>query len=705
MTTNNQNLPTLASASLPMPSSSTGFKLRIDSTTGVHIDEHDYVKHKKLEGGYLLRRLDIPDIVQEFSFEELDQLRLAERLSVTQNYHSSKSAAGRLASTTYLSDLPDIRQTAWADRLEIVEDFLLAERDGKHSRSDASLMAFIDDWFATKVKSSKGRFGKSLDVDSPPSPTSVRRWLRRFEACDHDPAALIDGYGRSGNRDARLDPEAAALMATWVEKYQSNLKPSMSSLYRDMRAEFRKEKPGLSIPSRNTFERAIKKLDPFHVLAAREGEAVARRKLYAVRDRVDVTRPLQRVEMDEQMIPLQAMLIERGLWDTLPDKLKAGITHDRYWCSKLIDCWSRVVLGFVITPAPSAASALATLRMALEDKTPLAAAMGCTSPWDMFGLPELIVTDSGSNFRSKQFRAAVLDLGCSIMIAPAGLPQMRGMIERSFRTDNERLYSKIPGRTFKDVVEKGEYESENNIVVTITELANLMVRYFVDIYHNTPHSGLGGDTPLNRWRAGVERYGIVPPPNRDVMRHIFSTAVECRIGNRGVRIAGLYYQSAALQAARRTAGSKPVLVRVDTDDLGHVSVKTTNGWITVPCSTTGFEGVCLDHWRGTQAELRRKYASVAALSEEIVTNALTDLNQQIEHLRNESKVPSPLMSSKAFVDLDRDLCRGFNMVRPEDGQVGALPDDTDAGPIAVNDDDAEVNAHSFTETSASFFTE
>lgn len=94
-----------------------------------------------------------------------------------------------------------------------------------------------------------------------------------------------------------------------------------------------------------------------------------------MRDRVDVTRPLQRVELDEQMIPLQAMLIERGKWDKLPEKLKAGITHGRYWCSKMIDTWSRVVLGFVITPAPSAASALATVRMALQDKTPLAAGL------------------------------------------------------------------------------------------------------------------------------------------------------------------------------------------------------------------------------------------------------------------------------------------------------------------------------------------
>lgn len=681
------NLPIPATPNAP--SIAAGFKMRIDSTCGVHIDEHDYVRDTKTSKGYLLRRLDLPDIVQEFTFDELEELRLADRLSVTANYHSTTSAHGRLnAQGTYFSDLPDARQTAWADRLEIVEDFLKAEANGHVSRSDNSIRDFLKGWFANKIEMSMGRFGATLDVNSPPGPTTVRTWLNRFEACVHDPASLIDGYGRSGNRDARLRPEVAALMATWVEKYQSNLKPSMSSLYRDMRADFRSQLPGMSVPARNTFERAIKKLDPFHVLAAREGEEVARRKLYAVRDRVDVTRPLQRVEMDEQMIPLQAMLLERGKWDTLPEKLKAGITHGRYWCSKIIDTWSRVVLGFVITPAPSAASALATLRMALQDKTPLAAGLGCQSPWHMFGLPELIVTDSGVNFRSKQFRAAVLDLGIGIMIAPAGLPQMRGVIERSFRTDTNYFYSKFPGRTFKDVVEKGEYASEDNIVVTIMELAHMMVRYFVDIYHNTPHAGLGGDTPLNRWNTGVERFGVLPPPPPDIVRHIFATVIQCRIGNRGVRVAGLHYQSKELQSVRRSLGGKPTLVRVDTEDLGHVSVRTGKGWIAVPCATHGFDGISLDHWRETQAELRRSYASVAALSEAIVHKALMDIGQRIGELTEISKVPSPIMKSEAFVAFDRELARGFGIVRPEDGELPQL-DDVDTSPIAIEDDEVE----------------
>lgn len=704
----NSNLP--VPSSMPVSAAAPIFKMRIDSTTGVHIDEHDYIKHRKLPTGYLLARLDIPEIIQEFSFEELEELRVADRLSVTHNYHTTASASGRLHKKgSLLSDLPDGTQTRWADRLEIIEAFLYYERDGSYSRSDASLKDFTTDLVAGKIEDADGkRWGSKLDLTKPPSPTSIRRWLRRFEACDHDAAALIDGYGRSGNRDARLQPEAATVMAKYVEKFQSNLKPSMASLYRDMRADFGKNHANLSLPSRNTFERAIKKLDPFEVLAAREGEATARRKLYAVRDRVDVTRPLQRVELDEQLIPLQAMLIERGKWDKLPAKLKAGITHDRLWCSKIIDVYSRVVLGFVLTRAPSTDSALATVRMALEDKTALALLMGCDSPWDMFGLPELIVTDSGSNFRSKKFRAAILDLGCSIMIAPAGLPQMRGVVERSFRTDTERFYSKFPGRAFKDVVERGEYDSEENIAVTVMELAKLMFRYFVDIYHNTPHAGLGGDTPANKYRTGVDRFGVLPPPPRDVIRHIFSTVIECRVGNRGVRVAGLFYQSKALQQARRTIRDRYVLVRVDTENLEAASVKTDEGWITVPCSTPGFEGVSLEHWKLAQASLRRKHASVAALSESIVNEALLDVTDEIERLRIESHVPSPIMASDDFVKFNRDLERGFDMVRPEHGEVGTMPaalEDYSAKAVKEEDQEAIEHAPLIVPTSTTFFTE
>lgn len=682
-------------------------QFRFEPNDAIRVDDIEYASAKKSPGGYVLRRLDQPDICEEFTHAELFALQAADRLVVARNYHRSGKALARLGATdTMLTDLEGTRMTKWSVRHELCEAFLAAEAENNVSRSDKSMSPFIMEWLKQKIETELGRFGSVIDLQSPPSPTALRRWLRRYEACDYDPMALVDGHGRSGNRDDRLHPDARERMNDWVEKYKSNLKPSIAQLYRDMRADFRLKARHLSVPSRNTFTRAIKQLDPFHVLAAREGEAVARRKLYAVRARIDVSRPLERVEMDEQMVPLQSMLVERDLWDTLPEKLKYGISHSRVWLSKLIDVYSKVVLGFVLTPAPSAASALATLRMGLEDKTELARSLGCDTAWYMFGVPEVIVTDSGSNFRSKAFRAAALDLGCSIMIAPAGLPQMRGTIERSFRTDAQRFYSMFPGRTFSDVVAKGEYDSEANIAVTQMELARLLVRYFVDIYHNTPHGGLGGETPLEAWNRGVARFGVLPPPSKDIIRHIFSTPVECRIGNRGVRVAGLHYQSLALQNVRRALKGKPILLRVDTENIDHVAARGPDGWFTVPCSTNGFEGVSLETWRAAQADLRRRHASVAALSEDVVHRAIADITGQIDQYREKSGLPSPIMSSKELVAFDRELSRGFGMVRPEDGPATLIDEDaTGLTAVSIEPDEDDAPSMTAVDPDSSFFTE
>jgi hypothetical protein len=88
------------------------------------------------------------------------------------------------------------------------------------------------------------------------------------------------------------------------------------------------------------------------------------------------------------------------------------------------------------------------------------------------------------------------------------------------------------------------------------------------------------------------------------------------------------------------------------------------------------------------AELRRNHASVAALSEAIVHKALMDLGQRIETLTDMSKVPSPIMKSEAFVAFDRELSRGFGIVRPEDGEIPQI-DDVDTSPVALKDDEVE----------------
>ena len=63
------------------------------------------------------------------------------------------------------------------------------------------------------------------------------------------------------------------------------------------------------------------------------------------------------------------------------------------------------------------------------------------------------------------------------------------------------------------------------------------------------------------------------------------------------------------------------------------------------------------------------------------------------------------MSSDSFVTFNRDLERGFDMVRPEDGEVGTMPRQLeDYSTKAVNDEDVPVDTPAIA-TTARFFKE
>lgn len=640
------------------------------------IDGNERTLHSKTSRGYVLKQMSHPWANEEFTFEDLDRLYKEGRLSVTANHYDSVNALRRLVNpSSVIADLSPERQDNWAANLRMVEAFLLKEAEGGYSRSDADMRRFVRDYAAQLAEEDQTRAGTVINLGKGYSPTALRKKIARFESNHHDPLVLVDGYGRSGNRDNRIVGPARQLMEEVAAEYASNLKPTKARLYRKMTRLFAERLPGSPVPSRNAFSRAVDKLDLFHVLAAREGEAKAHKLLYAVRQNLLATRPLERVEMDECLMPLQAMIQDAGLWEALPLAIQEGVKASRWWYSKAIDAATKVVLGFVITSSPTTASALATIRMILEDKTELAEALMCETPWSMFGLPEMIVTDNGKPYLAAGFREACLNLGITHVLTPAGLPQMRGGVERSFGTDHEEFFSNFGGRTFCNILVKGDYDPLANVSAAIEEVARLAVRYWVDVYHNKPHAGLGGETPLNAWKKAMQRFGVIPPPNKDHIRHVLGTPAQAQIRKEGVRVFGLYYQSLELQNARRRSGNKRVLVRVDPTDIGHVSVKIDTGWIVVPCTIEGFDGKPLSAWEAAQANLRRKNASVSKLSEGVVYRAMKDIDEAIDQTREAAGIPKPLMSPERMVAFDKKLALGFGMTRAENGPATIVPGD------------------------------
>lgn len=126
--------------------------------------------------------------------------------------------------------------------------------------------------------------------------------------------AFVDGWSRCGDRrSVRFGAEERALMSKFADMYMSTRQPRKSDLLHDLHAEIdrqneEREQQGLRPlhkPSRKAFERVINALDPFAVEAGRTSPEAARKKFFIVRGGLDVTRPLERVEIDETLIPLQ----------------------------------------------------------------------------------------------------------------------------------------------------------------------------------------------------------------------------------------------------------------------------------------------------------------------------------------------------------------------------------------------------------------
>ncbi|MGO4407760.1 Mu transposase C-terminal domain-containing protein [Bosea sp. RAF48] len=637
--------------------------------------EVDYTPVSDDESGHVLRRVDNPTLCESFTHEEFEAMRKEGRLSISRGFYLATQAKIRLPETgTRITDLSTEGQVKLLWQKSICDKFLRMENDGKSSRSDESMKAAITKIVADLLGAhlAAGRCGSAdVTVKRPPSPRTLRRWLRRYEAGGFNAMALVDGYHRCGDSiSARFSSVERRAMQKFAKRYASNRKPTKAGLLQDLhvflgKLNVRRLKRGmrpLAKPSRKAFEHVINQLDPWLVEAGRTSPEAARKKFYIVRGGLEVTRPFERLELDGSRIPLQAILEDAGVWENLSPEQKVKVGRGRYWLSVAIDAATRCCLAALLVESLSSASAVATLEMAVNDKSAYAAAAGCLTPWDMHANLETASQDSGSEFLSHEYNAAVTDLGAELFFPPAGMPQMRGRNERFFRTLNKGLFSRIDGQTFENVVAKGDYNSEARAVLDIAEIGRMIVRWIVDVYHNTPHSGLGGRTPRNEWLRLSEIYSLLPPPDADVNRHIFGTTIERRIGNQGVRVLGLRYQSLELQRVRRQFGLKPVLVRLNPADLGYVSVRGKEGWLTVPCQRSGFDGVSMTRWLEAERVLRRTNADMAKASEPIVHKALSDIQEMSDAATKRAGIASPILTSEQFSMLERRF-EGFDFAR------------------------------------------
>ena len=579
------------------------------------------------------------------SHMELSELIDQGHYSIQYGYFSSRQVARRaMAGRGLMSRLPvkTQRDAFWKECW--CTSILALEGEGKFNRSAARWEEFLPalEQRTTEMlklglnKSKAGRSFDSVEARRTPSRTSIMSWLRKWET-SKDPMVLVKKSIFNGQRAKRIGSEQEAILQGCLEAYLHPNRVHAGQIHDAVNAEIRHrnsirkltgEVP-LNEVSKSTTERRINELDMFEVIAAREGVAVAKHKLGAHGGGLQIEVPFQRIEMDEWEIDLMAILNKGGV-DITTTNFR-DIEIGRYWVCVAFDTASRSIVGLKLSKSPTAEDAKAVLWMAMRNKTELARQIGCETDWKQHGHICHVVVDNGPAFVNVAFKAALADLCVDYSVLPAGIPKLRARIERLFSSVATLLMPHLTGRTFSNPNSRGDYPSQKYAVHTAESILELLVRFTVDVYHNRKHRGLEYASPNIVWDRLLRKFCWSPPMNNHVLRHILGLAFTRDTGRHGIRMNGVNYHSDRLAKHFQKFGKQRVDVRLDPENIGHISVwlddGAQSGWSSVRAQMEGLEGVAFATWEHAIFDLRQNNRNLVSLQQDVIDRAIKRIKE------------------------------------------------------------------------------
>ncbi|WP_347139246.1 Mu transposase C-terminal domain-containing protein [Paracoccus sp. SSK6] len=603
--------------------------------------------------GGLFERLGQPGITEWLSHAELADLLRQPDTTYAAGYfdRARQDLRGRKPADIINVLADDIRRLViW--RKAVCDAFLALEAAGEINRTHdgylkgrAQLAAEVERRVGEGMAAPKlARPGVDIVTRQLPGGRTAMQWIRDYERAGYSAAALIPETHRCGNRRPRWCHHSEALMNQVIEIYADTQRPSKAAAVAGTRRLFVQENERraaagactLIVPSAASISRRLDLADPYYVHAKRYGTAAANAKFTLYENGLDVQQPLERVEMDENCLDVISLLTLAGIWDHLPPERQERFEVGRRWLYVAIDCATRCILSMRLAETPNSGDAVRALRDIFIDKTPMARAAGCESTWHHHGGVQALVTDQGTAFTSDDFQGAILSLGVTALLPPAGKPWLRAHIETFFRTYGHQLMPLLAGRTFFDTIQRGDYPSEQLACLCDDDLITILLTYFVDIYHNQGHGSLGGETPNKAWVRLVAKYGTPPIPDGLTLRRTFGRPLKRTLRGDGVLFSGLSYSCEALREAFLHSPQRSVEIRADLRDIGWIAVKVGATWHPATANQAGFDGVSYDLMQEATRTLRIKHRKDAELNAPAVRRAIeriSDINRRAFALR------------------------------------------------------------------------
>jgi putative transposase len=332
----------------------------------------------------------------------------------------------------------------------------------------------------------------SSPADIQRSKSSIKIYNKKFRESEmlygNGLIGLFPQTKKRGNRNRKIDEAVLDLMTKVInEQYLQPHQPKFMKAYGDLISACNEK--GLLTPSEKTFRAAIRKLDPYEVVLARQGKRAAyeHETFYWRLDEETPRhgeRPFDIAHIDHTQLDIQ-----------LGDRL-FGIVYERPWLSIMLDAYSRKVLAFWISfDPPSYVSCMMLIKRCVQQHG---------------RVPRVMVFDGGSEFDGVYLETLLSFLKTTKKSRAKSKARFGSVLERFFGTTNTQLIHNLSGNTQATKTPRTctpSHDPKAHAAWTLESLTNCFASWLPHVYESNPHKSLGA-SPAEVFAVGMHDFGM-----------------------------------------------------------------------------------------------------------------------------------------------------------------------------------------------------
>ncbi|WP_368518066.1 Mu transposase C-terminal domain-containing protein [Rhizobium sp.] len=415
---------------------------------------------------------------------------------------------------------------------------------------------------------------------------------------------------RRGNRAGLLSAYTEAVKAENVSRQSQN------------RTDF-------LIPFKRTqFEGLIKLFfEEWEIDAARNGKGKARAKYRPQLTGHDVERPGELIELDFAELDMQVWLQFLDMWDRLDGPVQNLLAPQRIKICIAVDAASGYILAIKGTLSESAEAVLECIDMALYGKSHIAELVGAETDWYCGVKFTFARSDHGLGFEAAVINDAFSAYGIAYNHPAAGQAWHRPHVERTIGVIQNDILTNFDGRTFSNIVQRGDYPAEKKASLLADELLTLIIRTVLDRYHHRLNEKLGMSRH-NAWVKLLEEGGAKPITDRKHRVIVFGVDAQRTLNGDGIHCWGIRFNSEWLVALRARIGERKVNIRYHRNDvLWAIAVQDPRdgGWHLVPNRLGVKDQVAVSDWILARRKIMEEFRADAEATVGVMFRAMNDI--------------------------------------------------------------------------------